>query len=96
MLAVKGNRVYQVDKVTKATYLKDGFAITDDAGKVLEQPTNKTVPWAEHEVLVKAHKELVEAYGVLEEKLAALGGGQEPEQPAEEPEKEPASSKKKA
>lgn len=84
MIAEKGNRVYQVDKVTKNAYLKDGFTIKDDKGKVLEYPGDKTITWAEHEVLVKEHEVLVQehdellgAYKVLEEKLAEVVDGKE-------------------
>lgn len=58
MKAKKENKVYEVDKTTKDRYLKDGYDIYDDEGKLIENAKNKTVSYKEYE---KLQKELEEA-----------------------------------
>ena len=63
MYAKKANKVYRVDDVTKETYLKQGFDICDDEGKVVEHSKQATVPYAEYE---KVTKELLNVKAELE------------------------------
>ena len=58
MKAVKENKVYTVDETTKQQYLSQGYDITDDSGKVIETPKNKTVPYAEYEKLFVENQKL--------------------------------------
>lgn len=53
MKAKKENKVYEVDKTTKDRYVKLGYDIYDDEGKLIENAKNKTVAYAEYEKLQK-------------------------------------------
>ncbi len=69
MYAKKANKVYRVDDITKETYLKQGFDICDDEGKVVERSKQATVPYAEYE---KVTKELLNVKAELETAKAEL------------------------
>ena len=58
MKAKKENKVYEVDKVSKDRYVKDGYDIYDDNGKLVQSAKNKTVSYEEFE---KVKAELEEA-----------------------------------
>ena len=58
MKAVKENKVYDVDKVTKDRYLKAGYDIYDDEGKLIQNASNKTVSYEEYEKVIKELEEL--------------------------------------
>ncbi len=58
MKAKKDNKVYEVDKITKDRYVKDGYDIYDDEGKLIECAKNKTVPYEEYEKIKKELEEL--------------------------------------
>lgn len=58
MKAKKENKVYEVDKITKDRYVKLGYDIYDDEGKLIENAKNKTVAYEEYE---KLQKELEDA-----------------------------------
>lgn len=58
MKAKKDNKVYEVDKITKDRYVKDGYDIYDDEGKIIESAKNKTVPYEEYEKIKKELEEL--------------------------------------
>lgn len=58
MKAKKDNKVYEVDKTTKNRYVKDGYDIYDDEGKLIESAKNKTVPYEEYEKIKKELEEL--------------------------------------
>lgn len=58
MKAKKDNKVYEVDKITKNRYVKDGYDIYDDEGKLIESAKNKTVPYEEYEKIKKKLEEL--------------------------------------
>lgn len=65
MIAVKDNKVYNVDEATKGTYLAAGFDIMGDDGSVIERSASSTVSR-------KAYDELLAKYNALAvEKLAA-------------------------
>lgn len=65
MLAIKANKVYKVDEMSKASYLAQGFDICDDKGKLIERSPSATVPAVK---LDEANKRIAE----LEAELAAL------------------------
>lgn len=48
MIAKKDNKEYSVTKETKAMYLKDGYDIYDDDGKVIEYSPKKVVSYNEY------------------------------------------------
>lgn len=49
MKAVKANKEYTIDEARKAQYIKDGFDIIGDDGKVVQQGAGKTVPFAKYQ-----------------------------------------------
>lgn len=51
MKAKKENKVYEVDKTTKDKYIKAGYDIYNDEGKLIENGKNKTVSYKEYEEL---------------------------------------------
>ncbi len=51
MKAKKENKVYEVDKVSKDRYVKLGYDIYDDGGKLIEIAKNKSVAYGEYEKL---------------------------------------------
>ncbi len=53
MKAVKGNKVYTVDEVSKKDYLAQGYDITDDNFNVIERSPSATVPYREYEKQLK-------------------------------------------
>jgi len=57
MQAVKDNKVYTITEVQKASYLKQGYNIIDDSGKVLEYSPTSTVPYSKY---IKLKNELDE------------------------------------
>lgn len=73
MKATKANKEYTIDESMKAQYVKDGFDIYDDSGKLIDYGAGKTVPYGDYIAVVKALEELKTA-------------GKDPEQetPAEE------------
>lgn len=58
MKAVKGNKVYTVDEVSKKDYLAQGYDITDDNFNVIERSPTATVPYREYEKVVKENEQL--------------------------------------
>lgn len=57
MLAVKANKVYRVNEVSKKTYLTQGYDITDDKGNVIEHSPKSTVPYTDYEKVLKQLEE---------------------------------------
>ncbi len=58
MKAVKGNKVYTVDEVSKKDYLAQGYDITDDNFNVIERSPSATVPYREYEKIAKENEQL--------------------------------------
>lgn len=58
MKAVKGNKVYTVDELSKRDYLAQGYDITDDNYNVIERSPTATVPYREYEKVVKENEQL--------------------------------------
>lgn len=49
MKAVKGNKEYTIAETQKDQYVRDGFDIVDDNGKVLQTGAGKSVPFAQYQ-----------------------------------------------
>ena len=79
MKAKKENKIYEVDKITMDRYIKEGYDIYDDEGKLIKNAKNKTVSYEEYEKVKKELEELKKAKTkepTVEEiklKLTALG-----------------------
>ena len=48
MKAIKGNKVYSVDEISKKSYLSQGYDIIDDSGDIIEHNPSATVPFSEY------------------------------------------------
>lgn len=58
MKAIKDNKVYTVDEISKKAYLSQGYDIVDDNGKLLEKSPSTTVSYSEY-AAVKAELDKV-------------------------------------
>lgn len=58
MKAIKENKIYTVDEVSKASYLAQGYDIYDDKGKLIERSPSGTVSRAEYDKLSAENKKL--------------------------------------
>ena len=58
MKAVKANKVYTVDEISKNDYLAQGFDIVDDNFNIIERNPAATVPYREYEKAVTENNEL--------------------------------------
>jgi len=58
MKAIKGNKVYTVDELSKKDYLAQGYDITDDNFNVMERSPTATVPYREYEKAVQEAEKL--------------------------------------
>lgn len=58
MKAIKGNKVYTVDENTKSDYLKLGFDILNDKGKIIEYGAGKKIDYNEYAKLKKENEAL--------------------------------------
>ena len=58
MKAVKENKVHKITEAQKASYLAQGYTITDDKGKVIEVSPKTTVKYSEYEAVVEENKKL--------------------------------------
>ena len=61
MKAKKENKIYEVDKITMDRYIKEGYDIYDDEGKLIKNAKNKTVSYEEYEKVKKELEELKKA-----------------------------------
>lgn len=68
MYAQKGNKVIQVDEYSKAQYLKQGFNIVDEKGKIVEYGRGKTISPAEYLKVVEENERLKEELEALKTK----------------------------
>ncbi|MEK4239069.1 hypothetical protein [Paenibacillus sp. FSL H7-0714] len=71
LYAVKGNKQLQIDDAERDTYLKLGYDIATQEGdrlEVVENAPSKTVPYKDHEVVVRENVE-------LKRQVAASGTG---------------------
>lgn len=58
MKATKGNKVYTIDQTERERYVKEGFDILDDGGKVVQQGAGKTVPYEKYQALADENASL--------------------------------------
>lgn len=58
--AVKDNKVYTISEALKDSYLKQGFDIYDQDGKVEEYSPLKTVKYSEYKKLKEENEDLKE------------------------------------
>lgn len=70
MKAIKGNKVYIVDEKTKDSYVKAGFDILNDEGKVVENGAGKKVDFSEYAKVLSENKKLKAENEAL--KIAAM------------------------
>lgn len=68
MKAIKDNKIYTVDEVSKNDYLAAGYDIIDDNGDVIERSPSATVPYSEYEKLVAENKQLIAELDKVQEK----------------------------
>lgn len=67
MIAKKGNKVIQVDEVTKARYLNDGYNIIEN-GKIIEYGRGATVALADYMKVVEENESLKKELSALKTK----------------------------
>lgn len=82
MIARKENKEYTINEHQKALYLKDGYDIYDDNGKIVEYSPNKKITYNEHVKIVTELKAQIE-------ELKSKVGVEKVEKPVENPEKAP-------
>ena len=63
MQAVKGNRSYKITDEQKVFYIKQGFDIKDDSGRVIEYGAGKTVPYGQYKAALDEIEELKSKLG---------------------------------
>lgn len=68
MQAVKGNKVYTVDEVTKKDYLSQGYDIIDDSGDIIEHSPTATVPYTEYAKLAAENEVMLAELEKLKKK----------------------------
>lgn len=83
MIARKENKEYTINEHQKALYLKDGYDIYDDNGKIVEYSPKKTITYNEHVKVVAELKAQIE-------ELKSKVGVETAEKTAVIPEKAPA------
>lgn len=72
MKAVKGNKEYTIEQSQQKFYQDAGYDIKNDSGEIVAYGKGKTVPYGDH---AKA----VEEIGRLQDELAKLESGQDPQ-----------------
>lgn len=72
MKAKKANKVYTVNEVTKEAYLREGYDIYDDDGKLLKKSPVSTVPYAKYEEVEKQAEKLRKENKTLKARIAEL------------------------
>ena len=58
MRAVKGNKEYTITETQKYQYVRDGFDIVDDTGKILQAGAVKSVPFTQYQAALDEKAEL--------------------------------------
>ena len=58
MKAIKGNKVYSVDEISKKSYLSQGYDIIDDSGDIIEHNPSATVPFSEYAKVIAENEGL--------------------------------------
>lgn len=72
MKAVKNNKVYKTDEASKSLYLSQGFDITDDNGKIIEQSPLRTVNHEEYLKIATDNKALIDENKKLKAEIKKL------------------------
>ncbi len=74
MKAIKENKEYTVDEVSKEKYLAMGYDIVDDNGSVLERSPKSTVSYAEYAKLLEENEKLKAEISKLKAETKAKKG----------------------
>lgn len=76
MKAKKENKIYQINgEIEKQRYLKDGYDIYDDEGKLLEHSPLKKIAYSDYDKLVKENASLKAENERMKMRLAELEVG---------------------
>lgn len=64
--AIKANKIYTISETEKASYLSQGYDITDDSGNVLERSPTATVSRSDYEKVLEENRQLTvyQTYGL--------------------------------
>lgn len=69
MKASKGNKVYTIDATQQEHYVKEGFDILDDNGKLVQQGAGKTVPYEKYQTVANENTTLKKQLKTAQEAL---------------------------
>jgi hypothetical protein len=69
MTATKGNKVYTIDQSQQEHYVKEGFDILDDNGKLVKQGAGKTVPYEKYQTVANENAALKKQLKTAQEAL---------------------------
>lgn len=74
MKAVKGNKEYTITATQKEQYVRDGYDILDESGKILQVGAGKSVPFATYQTVldekVKLEKRVQALTAAAEENIS--------------------------
>ena len=78
MKAVRENKVYRIETESqKQRYLKEGFDIYDDEGKILEHSPKKKIAYGEYAKLQEENKALLAELAALKENAGKTDADEE-------------------
>jgi len=69
MTATKENKVYTIDQSQQEHYVKEGFDILDDNGKLVKQGAGKTVPYEKYQTVANENTALKKQLKTAQEAL---------------------------
>jgi len=69
MKATKGNKVYTIDQTQQERYVKEGFDILDDNGKLVRHGAGKTVPYDKFQTVANENTALKKQLKTAQEAL---------------------------
>lgn len=69
MKASKENKVYTIDQSQQEHYVKEGFDILDDNGKLVKQGAGKTVPYDKFQTVANENTALKKQLKTAQEAL---------------------------
>lgn len=69
MKASKGNKVYTIDQTQQERYVKEGFDILDDSGRMVQQGAGKTVPYEKFQTVAAENAALKKQLKIAQEAL---------------------------
>lgn len=72
MKAIKANKEYTVTEENKDFYVKQGFDIVDEEGKILEYGKGKKVDYSKYQNLLSVHEDLVKENETLHARIKEL------------------------